>query len=392
MTDPPGRYSAEVNSWQDHAAAPPIARDPTARQRSLPQGRSWMVKPMLLTAVTAVAFGASTAIAAIRSPAARPLVLPADQWLATGLVDQVHGNAGVQVSESRVRAWYFKMVCPEHARCEEEFIRQLSSGGADSTTVHDTPGRATATFSPTNVTCGSAPHARPAREYDTYTFTVPPHDGELPAREQATVTGCGGPPASYSIGWTADLVRWPAFPRATADPQHAATMIAFRQSALSVCRTVNTELAPLAAAIDRDEAVLSKSRGRDIASANAAASIAKLYPKIIPIEIKDYTDVPQPPDEGLGALWVVYGDLVRRQLPYATSEVAALAKAFTAISDYERTGSATDQQKGAAEYSIASSDANTVESLSPTITHLLQLLQVSTECSSPPALTTNGAG
>jgi hypothetical protein len=102
--------------------------------------------------------------------------------------------------------------------------------------------------------------------------------------------------------------------------------------------------------------------------------------------------VPQPPDEGLGALWVVYGDLVRRQLPYATSEVAALAKAFTAISDYERTGSATDQQKGAAEYSIASSDANTVESLSPTITHLLQLLQVSTECSSPPALTTNGAG
>ena len=126
-------------------------------------------------------------------------------------------------------------------------------------------------------------------------------------------------------------------------------------------------------------------RPPDPAAASAAAGLAKLYPQLLPILIKDYVSVPGPPAP-LSADWLRYGELQRQELPEVSSALVALTNVYSALSQYERTGSLTNAQQALAEESLAGADQNGYYALHQTATVLATALALPKICISPPAL------
>jgi hypothetical protein len=311
--------------------------------------------------------------------------LPLGQWLATGQVGGVQGTSAASVGQQLVRAWFFEKQCNQHASCHGEFIRQLSGGGADEAEIVSGPRVASATFSPTTIPCGS-PAGAQGREQDSYTFRQSPRGGHLFVLEQAALTGCGNSRGSWAVTWNATSVPLAAAPALTANPRHAATAAAFHASATVVCGRVNAQLDPIGVGLASDGAAINGARPPDPAAARAAAALAQVYPRLVPIIMHDYTDVSQPPRGAMDAVWLRYGAVNRRQLPEQLSQLAAVAKAAEALSDYQRTGSAVAQQRFAAEYTIASADESPLKAYDATMRALQRQLGLPSVCTSPPAL------
>ena len=279
------------------------------------------------------------------------LTLPLDQWLATGRISAATGTTVVRSGDMLARAWYFKKVCPTRGSCYGEFIRQLSGAGAQSANIEAIPGEAIASFSPTIVPCSPGATAE-GTEHDVYRWRQAPANGHLDAvLEESSFTGCDATKGSAVVRWTAATVPLAPAPTFTPAPPHAATVASFRETLTRVCSTVNSELGPLTMQMNTNERVLrAAARPPAAAAASAAAALAKLYPQLLPIVIKDYVTVPGPPAP-LSANWLRYGDLQRQELPEVASALVALTNALSALGLYERTGSLFDAQKALAEES-----------------------------------------
>jgi hypothetical protein len=378
------------------AVTPPSA--PPTRGRPAPNrhpGTVVLAVALVVAAVVLVAklaaigpFAATSAATVPGSPAVtvEPTVsLPLGQWLATGRVDATQGRSAANVGQQLVRAWFFEKQCNRHVSCHGEFIRQLSGGGADEAEIMSGPRVAFATFSPTTIPCAS-PAGAEGSEQDSYTFRQSPGDGRLVVNEQAALTGCGNSRASWFVGWNATAVPLAAAPALTANPRHAATAAAFHAAATVVCGRVNAQLDPIGVGLASDGAAINGARPPDLAAARAAAALAGVYPRLVPIIMHDYADVLQPPSGAMDAVWLRYVAVDRRQLPEQLSQLAALAKAAEALSDYERTGSGVAQQRLAAEYSIASADETPVKAYDATMRALQSQLGLPSICTNPPAL------
>jgi hypothetical protein len=315
------------------------------------------------------------------------MTLPLDQWLATGRVTVAVGTKTVHQGEVFVRAWYFERgAC---SRCSARFIRSLSDGGAQSANLYDFPTLATASFSPTTVPCGTG--TAQGSEHDIYTLRRPPAGGHLDdVQEDSGFTGCGSQKGTAIIDWTAVDVPLARPPKLAADSARSATVAAFHTAANAVCTNVNKQLSVVTTEMVSDMATLKAAAGRpNRAAADAAARLAKAYPQLLPIMVKNYATVPQPPAP-LAANWHLYGQLQHQELPEIASALVALSKLYTAASNYERTGSPVSLDEVVAEQSLAGSDINYTSTLHTRATALAQQLGLPPICTRPPALAAIG--
>jgi hypothetical protein len=306
---------------------------------------------------------------------------PAGVWFATGRVTGVEGTVNVHVGSVLVRGWQFVGVCHGSAPCETQFSRQLSSGQYQETMLAPIAGGQRAAFGGSNVPCvrrtGEA--ATPAIEFDTYTFRQPAVDGHLSVSEKAIFNSCGGAPASISETWTATLVHPTASPAVNSDPDHASTSSAFVADATRVCSTVNTALAPIATAIKHEGGASTPA---------AAASLAKLYPKIVPLLLRNYTALPQPPG-ALDRLWTTsYAELTRVHLSAVASQVTAVTHALVALGQFLHTGNGVAEQTELADLFVAGTDGPPVQSSTQDLLAEARVLGLPTICVVPPAFPT----
>jgi hypothetical protein len=344
----------------------------------------------------ALALGAAVALtsgvtALAASGAAPPPTLPLDQWLATGHITTVTATSAVHAGDVLVRAWFFEEVCHAADPCGGRFVRQLSGGGAQAAEIQEIPGAATASFAPTIVPCGSGTASKQGTEHDVYSWRTSPVGGRLRGvQERSTFTGCGSGTGVAGVTWSAvavPLVRAPAFEPSAA---HSANGGAFLRALTRTCTAVNAQLAPLTAQMSRDAATIRAASGKvNAAAATAAASLATLYPRLLPIVIEDYTTAPQPPPEFDG-LWVVYGDLQRQELRELPSALAALNEVYSALSAFERTGSTTALQQALAEETLAAADQSSIAAAHRGAIALAKQLRVPGICTAPPALAAVG--
>jgi hypothetical protein len=313
---------------------------------------------------------------------------PAGVWFATARVTGVHGTVNVHVGSVFVRGWQFVGMCRGSAPCETQFTRQLSSGQYQQAMLAPTAGGQQAAFGGSHVSCArrTGEAATPTTEFDTYTFRRPAVGGHLSVTETALLSNCGGSPASISQTWTAMLVRPVASPTVGPDPHHATTADAFVVDATRVCSAVDTALQPIATAIKQDASAIARPGAT---ATTAVASPAKLYPEIVPLLLRDYTEVPQPPVGPLDQLWLKgYAGLTRTHLSAVASQASALTQAFLALRQFFHTANSVAEQTALAELFVAAEEGPAVQSSTTTMVPEAAAVNLPTICVKPPALPT----
>jgi len=331
----------------------------------------------------------ASATTAPRATVVAGLALPLDQWLATGRVSSATGTNVVHAGDVLVRAWYFKKVCPAHGQCQGQFIRQLSGGGAQVANIVELAHLESASFPSTVVPCGGGAKPTQGTEHDSYAWH--PVNGHLGlVHEESVFAGCGSARAEARVDWNAVSVPLAPSPKFAPVPTRSSTVAAFHQTLTRVCSDVNAELVPVTSQMSKDViAIRAVGSNTGAAAGDAAASLAKLYPQLLPIAIKDYVVVPSPPAP-LSQGWLRYGDLERQELPEVASELVALSNLYAALSRYERTRNLIDLQQAFAEQSLAGADQSATSGQHQTATALAKQLGVPATCTSPPALAAVG--
>jgi hypothetical protein len=91
--------------------------------------------------------------------------------------------------------------------------------------------------------------------------------------------------------------------------------------------------------------------------ADSESCIAELLGGVLPLSVKQYTEIPRPPARALNALWLHDITDIRRQLKPAAAMIAALQTAARFASQYFRTGDPLDAQRLLTTPSLISDDA-----------------------------------
>jgi hypothetical protein len=333
---------------------------------------------------------------------------PTGQWLSQGTV----------VSEQRtndltgsvlVRAWTFKDIC-RRGSCHTEFVRQLASGATDETEL--VPGSIyrggprhrwvavrgsnasapyyTASFPPIMSACYS--QAAPGKrvrvtqhpEYDQFVLRRT-SDGQQLLASDTDSTTCEGLKNFSQAAWTATAVPQPAGPAIEVNPQHAPSVRAFRASVVSVCGRLNDEVLPIAAKLAADAGLLNSATQGSKAE-DAAASVARLLPKLTALAVDPYSEVQQPPRGPLDALWLRDVDLNRGASGPIAGLVREIATASLAVRRFDLTRNPVAAQYARAAVAFAIADARRVTALLAPVAAIDRQLELSASCVTPPAL------
>jgi hypothetical protein len=321
----------------------------------------------------------------VQTPPGTILPAPTGQWLATGRVHGTLGVANVPVGEVVVQAWSFRNVCGEY-QCNTDLTRHPGDGPATAK-LTTFPGGLQGTFPPYSVACveGSdnrvVPHAR-GSERDEFLFNWTAHQHELTGQENGGIVGCGSTLANITINWTATKVPGLEAPAIPISSHHVGSASAFVAAATQVCARVNADIEPLTATIESDQQTIDARRG--VAVAEAATSLAETLPKLIPLAVRIYSEIPQPP-EPLDVLWIRAVQIEQNALAPSMSYMAATAREMNALSRYVLTEDNVQAQDAAAEAALANQDASAIPSHDALIGPIERQLNLPSSCTNLPA-------
>ena len=319
------------------------------------------------------------------APLRTPSSMPEGQWIATGTVAQAYEVAGRTAGQRLVRAWIFDRVCTAGVACHTDFELQNADGSvAQAVLVHESNGSFHAVF-PTTVN----PCAYGGSGQDHYSMNV----RWLSARElsgdsletfTAPTGGCT-PGAFDAARWTVTPVVQAATPTLTIWPGHAATVGAFRAAAQRACSSANTEAVPLAAKLLSLERT-ARTANINTVRANAETRIAGLLAAVLPLLVKQYTGIPQPPTGASDTLWLTDIAAIRRQLQPAAAMFAALQNAARTASLYFRTGNPLDAQRILTTPALITDDALKIAGPGDTSNAIESKLRLPKICTREPAI------
>ena len=312
------------------------------------------------------------------------LVPPYGQWIATGRVLGTLGVANLPAGTVTVQAWTFRHVCGQYL-CNIDLTRGPSNGTHTGKLV-DAPGVIQGEFPPYSVPCVDANNRVVAHVHgtqrDAFLFTSSAHEGVLTGQENGAITGCGPPPANITTNWTATKVPQLQVPTIPISPRHVASASAFVAAATQECTRVNAEIEPLTATIESDQQTIEARRG--VVVAEATSSLAETLPKLIPLAVRVYSEIPQPP-EPLDVLWTRAVQIEQDALKPTMNYMAVTAREMNALSRYVLTENKVQAQDAAAYAELAHEDAASIPSPDALIGPIEQQLNLPSICTNLPA-------
>jgi hypothetical protein len=307
---------------------------------------------------------------------------PTGQWIATGTVSQSYHVPGRAVGARLIRAWIFRRVCKAGVGCHTDFVLQITDGSVIQTVlVPERNGTFRAVFPATVTPCENGGSGQD--HYSMDMTWLPGH--RLVGTSVESFSGGCTPGAFDQAGWTVSRVGEPAAPPLAILSRRSATVGAFRAAAQRACTTVNAQALPLAAKLASLEHAAGSATSRAV-RADSESRIAELLGAVLPLSVKQYTEIPQPPAGALDALWLQDITDIRRQLKPAAAMIAALQTAAQSASQYFRTSDPLDAQRLLTTPSLISDDALAIAGAGDASNAIERKLGLPSICINEPAI------
>jgi hypothetical protein len=311
--------------------------------------------------------------------------MPSGQWLAVGTIQQSQSVYGDAPGQQLIRAWIFQRVCKKGAGCHTEFAASSANGSVWHAALLQGNDDSLLAVAPTTV--GPCADGGTAQDHYDVNLSWLSENVLLATTSEwfDHETGRCTPNAYEDVEWRATPVPQTPTPTLAIRSTHAATAAAFRAAALRVCTDTNAEAIPIARRLSALE-LSARTASTRTARADSEARIANLLGSVLPLSIKAYAEIPQPPTGGLDNLWHQDIRAIRRQLEPAAAMMAALRNGVLDTSRYLGTGDQLARQRLLTTPSLVENDA--VQMVRPgatsdTLEHRLGLPEI---CIDEPAI------